>query len=296
MINKNRHTPGRIPIRFVDDEAGGGHDGGDAEGGAAGNDSGLSPEELGRASIYDDATEMQRRIDRGEEQDTPAGREQADDADTAGAPAPAETPEAREDQDTNASEAENAQASGEAGDGTRKVGEASGPVLAELVATRAELKRVEGELQKLTEERQELIDRIARRQADFENHRKRTERERQETYGRVVGEVVGHLLPVVDNLRRALDAEASFEGGESEEFRHFLHGVELISKQLNGVLEMLGVETVPTVGKPFDPHIHEAVATEESGQFEPDVVMEELVRGYRLGDKLLRPAMVKVAK
>ncbi|HEY0081415.1 MAG TPA: nucleotide exchange factor GrpE, partial [Pyrinomonadaceae bacterium] len=75
----------------------------------------------------------------------------------------------------------------------------------------------------------------------------------------------------------------------------FLHGVELISKQLNGVLESLGIEQVPTVGLPFDPHVHEAIATERTDEFEPDTVMQEIVRGYRLGEKLLRPAMVKVA-
>jgi molecular chaperone GrpE len=134
-----------------------------------------------------------------------------------------------------------------------------------------------------------------RRQAEFDNYRKRTERERGETYNRMVGDVAGKLLPVLDNLRRALDAEASMEATESEEFRHFLNGVELIYKQLNDVLEGLGVEPVAAVGQPFDPHVHEAVVTEQTEEFEPDTVMQELVRGYRLGDKLLRPAVVKVA-
>ncbi len=69
----------------------------------------------------------------------------------------------------------------------------------------------------------------------------------------------------------------------------------MISKQLNGVLEGFGIEQVPTVGHAFDPHIHEAIATEPTNEYEPDTVMQEIVRGYRLGDKLLRPAMVKVA-
>ena len=164
----------------------------------------------------------------------------------------------------------------------------SGPMLAELVATRAELKRVEGELA-------DAQERLARRQADFENYRKRTERERGEAYNRVVADVVHKLLPVIDNLRRALDAERSKEANESEEFRHFLHGVELINKQLNEILESLGLEAVPAMGQPFDPHVHEAVVTEATDEYEPDMVMQEIVRGYRLGDKLLRPAMVKVS-
>ncbi|HVI70737.1 MAG TPA: nucleotide exchange factor GrpE [Pyrinomonadaceae bacterium] len=163
-----------------------------------------------------------------------------------------------------------------------------GPDTAELIATRSELKRIETE-------NAELKDRLARRQADFENYRKRVERERTETYNRVVADVATKLLPVVDNLKRALEAEASVEASESDEFRHFLSGVDLISKQLNGVLEALGVKPIAAVGEPFNPHIHEAVATEATDEFEPDTVMQEIVAGYRLGDKLIRPALVKVA-
>jgi molecular chaperone GrpE len=164
----------------------------------------------------------------------------------------------------------------------------AGPMLAELIATRAELRRVETE-------RNDLLERLARRQADFENYRKRVERERGETYHRMVGDMVGKLLPVMDNMRRALAAETLMEKNESAEFRHFLRGVELIYKQLNDALEELGVEAVPAVGQPFDPHVHEAVATEHSEEYEPDIVTQELLRGYRLGEKLLRPAMVKVS-
>jgi molecular chaperone GrpE len=166
--------------------------------------------------------------------------------------------------------------------------DAGGPELAELVALRSELKRLQTALA-------ESQDAVARRQADFENYRKRVERERTETYNRVVGELVRKLLPVVDNLGRALDAERSLEASESKEFRHFLSGVELIAKQLNEVLEAFGVEPIAAVGERFDPHIHEAVVTEPSDEHEPDTVVEELVRGYRIGDRLLRPAMVKVS-
>lgn len=166
--------------------------------------------------------------------------------------------------------------------------EASGPIFAELIATRAELKRVQAEVV-------ELRDKLARRQADFENFRKRVERERSETYNHVVAELAAKLLPVLDNLRRALDTEASVEASESDEFRHFLSGVDLIYKQLGGVLASLGVKAVPAVGEPFDPHVHEALATEETDEYEPDTVMQEIVPGYRLGAKLLRPAQVKVS-
>ena len=163
-----------------------------------------------------------------------------------------------------------------------------GPDTAELIATRAELKRVEAE-------NADLKDQLARRQADFENYRKRVERERSETYNRVVADIAAKLLPVLDNLKRALEAEASFQSAESDEFRHFLSGVDLIYKQLNGVLDALGVKPIAAVGEQFNPHIHEAVVTEATDDYEPDTVMQEMVTGYRLGDKLIRPALVKVA-
>src|ERR1700682_569366 len=163
-----------------------------------------------------------------------------------------------------------------------------GPDLAELIASRAELKRLQAALG-------EAQEGIARRQADFENYRKRIERERGEAHARVVADVARKLLPVVDNLGRALDAEQTVESSESREFRHFLHGVQLISKQLNDVLESLGIQPIASVGERFDPHIHKAVVTEPSDKYEPDTVTEELARGYRIGDRLLRPAMVKVA-
>jgi molecular chaperone GrpE len=166
--------------------------------------------------------------------------------------------------------------------------EGGGPERAELIATRAELKRVENE-------NAELRDHLTRRQADFENYRKRVERERTETYNRVVADVATKLLPVVDNLKRALEAESTVEASESDEFRHFLSGVDLIFKQLNGVLDALGVKPIAAVGELFDPHVHEAVVTEATDDYEPDTVIQELVAGYRLGDKLIRPALVKVA-
>jgi len=176
------------------------------------------------------------------------------------------------------------QADGSPGD----IPTSGGPEVAELVATRAELKRLEGEVK-------ELRDSLARRQADFENYRKRMERERSETYNRVVADIAAKLLPVLDNLKRALETEASVEASESDEFRHFLSGVDLIHKQLNGVLDALGVKPVLAEGEQFNPHLHEAVITEPTDDYEPDTVIQEIVRGFRIGDQLIRPALVKVA-
>ncbi len=296
MADKGRQKPNRIPVRF-DDE-------GEQPEAGAGNDSGLTPEELGRESSYDDATEMDRRIESGEAQESGSGESGA-----TGSTDPSEQPRSRNDQDTTVSHSNPEGGGGGGASGTSSeparradasttsaaTGGAAGPAVAELLATRAELKRVEGELKKLADERQEFNDRLARRQAEFDNFRKRTERERSETYQRSLAEVVRRLLPVLDNLQRALDAERVVQVKESAEFRHFLEGVELINRQLGGVLEGLGVEAVPTVGELFDPHVHEAVATEETDAVEPDTITQEMQRGYRLGDKLLRPAMVKVA-
>ena len=165
---------------------------------------------------------------------------------------------------------------------------AGGPEVAELVASRAELKRLDGETKELRES-------LARRQADFENYRKRMERERSGTYSRVVADVAAKLLPVLDNLKRALETEASVEASESDEFRHFLSGVDLIYKQLNGVLDALGVKPILSEGEHFDPHLHEAVVTEVTDEVAPDTIIQEIVRGFTLGDKLIRPALVKVA-
>jgi molecular chaperone GrpE len=295
MINENSPTPKRIPVRFVDEESNANyHVSSESE-----EEDALTPDELGRASSYEGETEMQRRIDRGAEQDNAEGKDNADEQDTAGGPPRSEMPEKRDEQDTHR-HLDAGPANGEARAGSRRSDERGGTgsalgMQAELFAAQAELEMVEAELQKVRAAHQEFQDAAARRQADFDNFRKRIERERTETYNRILADVVGQLLPVMDNLRRAHEAESSVGATESQEFRNFLHGVELISKQLNGVLENLGIEPVPTVGHPFDPHVHEAITTEQTSEFEPDTVMQEIVRGYRLGEKLLRPAMVKVA-
>jgi molecular chaperone GrpE len=294
MVNKSEQKGNRIPVHFVDDDKA--STGGEFEHDAktrSGQDD-LTPEDIGRESGYEGETEVQRRIDRGQEGESEGGRERADDSDTAGGPPRDELPERREDQHQAAPNSPSSTGDSaptgneERGAQATANAESPGPMLAELLATRAELRRVEGE-------RAELRAALARRQADFENYRKRIERDRGENYNRMVGDLVSKLLPVLDNLRRALDAEETLQANESEEFRHFLHGVDLIYKQLNGVLEGLGLQPVAALGQQFDPHVHEAVITEQTEEYEPDTVIQEIVPGYRLGEKLLRPAIVKVA-
>jgi molecular chaperone GrpE len=133
----------------------------------------------------------------------------------------------------------------------------------------------------------ELRDRHLRLLADFDNFRKRAERELEERTRYVLAEPIRELLPVLDNLERALSAQGS-EGD-------LIRGVEMIARQFLDVLRRFGVEQVPAVGAPFDPRRHEAVMRVESPEVAEPTVVEELQRGYLLRDRLLRPALVKVA-
>ena len=145
------------------------------------------------------------------------------------------------------------------------------------------------ELQKLRVERDTLIDRLARLQAEFENARKRTAREQQDFREYAVADAVKALLPTLDSFERALQTGST----EKSEFRS---GVELIYKQLQDSLQKLGLRAIPAKGEPFDPHLHEAIEMVETSDAADHQILEELQRGYKLKDRLLRPSMVKVAR
>jgi molecular chaperone GrpE len=140
-------------------------------------------------------------------------------------------------------------------------------------------------------ERSALYDQLLRRQAEFENYRKRVERERAEAFHKARCDVVLEMLPILDNLERALTSLEQSEG-DAEALRH---GVELIHKQFKDALAKFGLQPVEALGQTFDPHLHEAVTIEASDQHQENTVIEEFQRGYRLGGRLLRPAKVKVA-
>ena len=144
------------------------------------------------------------------------------------------------------------------------------------------------ELQKLRVERDTLLDRLARAQAEFENARRRSAKEQQDFRDYAAADAIKPLLPVLDSFERALQARSA--AGD------FRSGVELIYKQLQDALAKLGVRAVPAKGEPFDPHFHEAIEMVETSDAPDHEVVEELQRGYKLKDRLLRPAMVKVAK
>ena len=145
------------------------------------------------------------------------------------------------------------------------------------------------ELQKLKSERDALLDRLARAQAEFENARRRASKEQQEFRDFAAADAIKSLLPVIDSFDRALQLKS--EGGG--EFRS---GIELIYKQLQDALAKLGVRPVPAKGEPFDPHYHEAIEMVETSDVPDHHVIEEFQRGYKFKDRLLRPAMVRVAK
>jgi len=145
-------------------------------------------------------------------------------------------------------------------------------------------------------ERDDYRDRYLRSIAEFDNYRKRIERERRELAEFVSFELLGDLLPVVDDLERALAAAPGPAGGSSTQtVAGYRAGVELILKQINELLKKKGVTPIEAAGADFDPHLHQAVATEPSTTHRDNEVIQELRRGYRLGERLLRPAMVKVA-
>jgi molecular chaperone GrpE len=146
----------------------------------------------------------------------------------------------------------------------------------------------QSELQKVKAELDSLRDRLARAQAEFDNARKRAIREQQEFRDYAVSDAVKSLLPVVDSLERALQVQS--DGGELRS------GVDLIYKQLQSALAKLSVHPIVSQGAVFDPRYHEAVEMVETSEAPDHHVLEELQRGYRFKDRLLRPAMVKVAK
>lgn len=158
-----------------------------------------------------------------------------------------------------------------------------------------EVVKLREKVSKFETERSEVNELTRRRQYDFDNYRKRTERERSELLRNLVSNMATEILPVLDNLSRALTSAAALPGEKSNDFQQFVDGVGLVNQQLNEVLGEMGIQPIISVGEPFDPHLHEAVAAERTDAFPPHTVIAELVRGYRLEDKIIRHALVKVS-
>ena len=144
------------------------------------------------------------------------------------------------------------------------------------------------ETEKLKAERDALLDRLARLQAEFDNARKRAVREQQEFREFAGADVIKNFLPILDSFERALKA-----GGDSTDFRD---GVELIYRQFQDALQKIGVQPILAMGQPFDPRVHEAVEMVDTTEVPDHHVFDELQRGYKYKERLLRPAMMRVAR
>ncbi len=144
------------------------------------------------------------------------------------------------------------------------------------------------ETEKLRAERDALLDRLARLQAEFDNARKRAVREQQDFREFAAAEVIKNFLPTLDSFERALKANA-----DPTDFRN---GVELIYRQFQDALQKVGVQPIVAMGQPFDPRIHEAIEMVDTTEVPDHHVFDELQRGYKYKDRLLRPAMVRVAR
>lgn len=146
-------------------------------------------------------------------------------------------------------------------------------------------------VEELQRQRDEYYNLLLRTTAEFDNYRKRIERERQAQAEAAAADLITDLLPLLDDLERALQAEAGSEGADA-----YRRGVELIARQLSETLRKRGVRPIEAAGADFDPNYHEAVLYEPAAGHRDGEVIQEFRRGYMLGDRLLRPSMVKVAK
>ncbi len=154
-----------------------------------------------------------------------------------------------------------------------------------------EVESLRKELEQKAKETTELHDRVLRNQAELENFRKRMLKERLDVVRYATEELIGNLLPVLDDFERGIEAADS-----TKDFNALMEGVKLIFNQLKEVLQKAGLTEVAALGEPFDPKHHEAVRVIESDEHDDSIVVEELRKGYNLNDRVLRPAMVTVSK
>ena len=156
-----------------------------------------------------------------------------------------------------------------------------------------EEKKEEQEVQKSNDldytekELEETVDRLKRVMAEFENYKKRNSKEREILYNNVLADIIAAFLPVVDNLEKACMTNTADE--------NMKQGIELVVKQINDIFTRFGVENIETVGKPFDPEVHEAVSSVQDDSLGEKIVKEEFRKGYKIGTKIIRHAMVVVA-
>jgi molecular chaperone GrpE len=149
--------------------------------------------------------------------------------------------------------------------------------------------KAEAELENLKAEKANYLDRLARLQAEFDNYRKRAVKEQQDFRDYALADALKQVLPILDSLDRALKTE----NASTDDFRS---GIDLIDRQFHDVLSRLGVEPIQAAGQPFDPNLHQAIQMVDTNEVADNHVVDELQRGYKIKDRLLRPAMVRVAQ
>ncbi|QHE53043.1 nucleotide exchange factor GrpE [Pontibacillus sp. HMF3514] len=147
----------------------------------------------------------------------------------------------------------------------------------------------DAEKAQLQQEKDEIQQRLIRLQADYDNFRRRTQKERENDKKYRSQDLINELLPVLDNFERALQVEVKEDSAQN-----FVEGMNMVYRQLKDALTKEGVEEIPAQGEPFDPHMHQAVMQVEDENYDSNVVVEELQKGYKLKDRVIRPAMVKV--
>ena len=150
-----------------------------------------------------------------------------------------------------------------------------------------ETKKENNELQQKQQELDELTDRYKRILAEFENHKKRSQKEREGLYNSILGDVIEVILPILDNLENAVKVETSDE--------NYKKGIELVLKQFQDVLKSKGVEEIKAIGETFDPELHEAVSSVQDDSKGEKEVIQEYRKGYKIGSRVIRHSMVVVA-
>lgn len=157
-----------------------------------------------------------------------------------------------------------------------------------------EVEHLETKLRELRSERNDVQEKSDRRLKDFENYKYRMDRERRGSFIDQISNLASQMLPVLDNLDRALDAALASPEKDRDEFKQFFDGMMLVHHQIHEVFGGMGVEPIKSVGETFDPNFHEAVTVEERSDLPANTILDEMLRGYRIGNRVIRHSMVKV--
>jgi len=161
----------------------------------------------------------------------------------------------------------------------------------EIASLRSQLKAVKEELRSTDKEAGEYLDYLKRLKAEFENYKRRSQKERERIVSWSKEDLIKQFLPVLDDLERAVDSSQ-----QSKNLASLVEGMRMILAKLRGVLQRQGLQEIKAKGEEFNPHLHEALMSVDLAEYPDNLVVEEMRKGYKLNDKILRPAMVKVNK